>query len=272
VEGLRLLSLGGNPLMGVTLDVLSDIACSSSYAASDGTIVSPVLSPNSALSAGEGAAIHALLSASLGATTAHHMVEAGATRHLGEGADTDSYCHEGSATSVYDNLDLDARPMHLALTSMKHKQEHPRSYGGYGSGAGSSSSMGSSSLKRSAPGYRSGRSLSSASHCESPSAAGAAVAITDLASRKSGSKRARYDDGFKEQVVREAMLCPEGARIKPTCSRYPGVEPCQVCEPFPHSLPLCPLGVLRSRCPSLLSVACCRPARSSASGFRSSLH
>ena len=38
----------------------------------------------------------------------------------------------------------------------------------------------------------------------------------------------RYDDDFKELVVREAMRCPEGARIKPTCSRYPGVEPCQV--------------------------------------------
>jgi len=46
--------------------------------------------------------------------------------------------------------------------------------------------------------------------------------------KKSGTKRARYDDEFKEQVVREAMLCPEGARIKPTCSRYPGVEPCQL--------------------------------------------
>ena len=45
---------------------------------------------------------------------------------------------------------------------------------------------------------------------------------------KLGSKRARYDDDFKEQVVREAMRCPEGARIKPTCSRYPGVEPCQL--------------------------------------------
>jgi len=46
--------------------------------------------------------------------------------------------------------------------------------------------------------------------------------------RKAGTKRARYDDDFKEQVVREAMRCPEGARIKPTCSRYPGVEPCQL--------------------------------------------
>jgi len=45
---------------------------------------------------------------------------------------------------------------------------------------------------------------------------------------KAGTKRARYDDDFKEQVVREAMRCPEGARIKPTCSRYPGVEPCQL--------------------------------------------
>lgn len=48
------------------------------------------------------------------------------------------------------------------------------------------------------------------------------------AAAKAGTKRARYDDDFKEQVVREAMRCPEGARIKPTCSRYPGVEPCQL--------------------------------------------
>jgi len=43
-----------------------------------------------------------------------------------------------------------------------------------------------------------------------------------------GAKRAKYTDEFKTKIVREALLRPENARIKPTCSKYPHVEPCQL--------------------------------------------
>mmetsp|Transcript_30684 Transcript_30684/g.71366 ORF Transcript_30684/g.71366 Transcript_30684/m.71366 type:complete len:231 (+) Transcript_30684:53-745(+) len=41
-------------------------------------------------------------------------------------------------------------------------------------------------------------------------------------------KRTTYDPSFKLQVVREALLRPVHNRIKPTCARYPGIEPCQL--------------------------------------------
>ena len=80
-------------------------------------------------------------------------------------------------------------------------------------------------------------------------------------------QRAFYSDGFKEMVVREAMLCPEGARIKPTCARFPGVEPVQVrtstnhkpsapAAPEPRDLPFpCALSLL-NLFPSLLPMCC----------------
>lgn len=43
-----------------------------------------------------------------------------------------------------------------------------------------------------------------------------------------GKKRMTYDVGFKMQVVREALERPVDNRIKPTCARYPGIEPCQL--------------------------------------------
>ena len=80
-------------------------------------------------------------------------------------------------------------------------------------------------------------------------------------------QRAFYSDGFKEMVVREAMLCPEGARIKPTCARFPGVAPVQVrtctnhkpsapAAPEPRALPFpCALSLL-NLFPSLLPMCC----------------
>jgi len=41
-------------------------------------------------------------------------------------------------------------------------------------------------------------------------------------------KRTTYDPSFKLHVVREALLRPVDNRIKPTCARYPGIEPCQL--------------------------------------------
>mmetsp|Transcript_37828 Transcript_37828/g.83280 ORF Transcript_37828/g.83280 Transcript_37828/m.83280 type:complete len:371 (+) Transcript_37828:237-1349(+) len=41
-------------------------------------------------------------------------------------------------------------------------------------------------------------------------------------------KRTTYDTAFKVQVVREALQRPVSNRIKPTCARYPGIEPCQL--------------------------------------------
>jgi len=41
-------------------------------------------------------------------------------------------------------------------------------------------------------------------------------------------KRMCYDGSFKLQVVQEALKRPENNRIKPTCARYPGIEPCQL--------------------------------------------
>ena len=48
--------------------------------------------------------------------------------------------------------------------------------------------------------------------------------------RASGTKkkRATYDQAFKLKVVKEALLRPPNNRIKPTCARFPGIEPCQV--------------------------------------------
>ena len=45
-------------------------------------------------------------------------------------------------------------------------------------------------------------------------------------------KRATYDQAFKLEVVKEALLRPPTNRIKPTCARFPGIEPCQVIAPL----------------------------------------
>ena len=52
-------------------------------------------------------------------------------------------------------------------------------------------------------------------------------------------KRATYDQAFKLKVVREALLRPPHNRIKPTCARFPGIEPCQARRP-PKETPLPP--------------------------------
>jgi len=69
-------------------------------------------------------------------------------------------------------------------------------------------------------------------------------------------KRAFYNEAFKLQVVKSALKRPPTNRIKPTCARFPGIEPCQVSpEPrvavhrdrrFRGSLKL---SVLLRRCP-----------------------
>jgi len=45
-----------------------------------------------------------------------------------------------------------------------------------------------------------------------------------------GAKRGRvvHSPAFKLRLVREALLRPPENRIKPTCRRYPSVEPCQL--------------------------------------------
>mmetsp|Transcript_27308 Transcript_27308/g.45537 ORF Transcript_27308/g.45537 Transcript_27308/m.45537 type:complete len:170 (-) Transcript_27308:287-796(-) len=42
------------------------------------------------------------------------------------------------------------------------------------------------------------------------------------------SRRPNYSKAFKAQLVQEALQLPADRRIKPTCARYPGVEPCQL--------------------------------------------
>ena len=41
-------------------------------------------------------------------------------------------------------------------------------------------------------------------------------------------KRITYDREFKLKVVKEALRLPLGRRIRPTCSKYPAIEPCQL--------------------------------------------
>jgi len=41
-------------------------------------------------------------------------------------------------------------------------------------------------------------------------------------------KRRAHCIEFKHALAREALLLPPNNRIKPTCARYPGVEPCQL--------------------------------------------
>mmetsp|Transcript_13333 Transcript_13333/g.27059 ORF Transcript_13333/g.27059 Transcript_13333/m.27059 type:complete len:307 (+) Transcript_13333:33-953(+) len=41
-------------------------------------------------------------------------------------------------------------------------------------------------------------------------------------------KRVTYDQAFKLKVVRAALERPPNNRIKPTCARFPGIEPCQL--------------------------------------------
>jgi len=48
------------------------------------------------------------------------------------------------------------------------------------------------------------------------------------ATHDSNKKRMTYEADFKKQVVREALQRPKDNRIKPTCARYPGIEPCQL--------------------------------------------
>merc|ERR1712228_1068488 len=42
------------------------------------------------------------------------------------------------------------------------------------------------------------------------------------------SRRPNFKLDFKIRLVREALQMPVHSRIKPTCARYPGVEPCQL--------------------------------------------
>lgn len=42
------------------------------------------------------------------------------------------------------------------------------------------------------------------------------------------SRRPNFKLDFKIRLVREALQMPPHSRIKPTCARYPGVEPCQL--------------------------------------------
>ena len=66
---------------------------------------------------------------------------------------------------------------------------------------------------------------------QSRTAAGASKAVVK-------KKRATYDQAFKLKVVREALQRPPHNRIKPTCARFPGIEPCQVMPPpLPPRLP-----------------------------------
>ena len=41
-------------------------------------------------------------------------------------------------------------------------------------------------------------------------------------------RRIHYSIEFKRKVVKDALARPIGKRIRPTCSRYPTVEPCQL--------------------------------------------
>ena len=41
-------------------------------------------------------------------------------------------------------------------------------------------------------------------------------------------RRIHYSVEFKRKVVKDALARPIGKRIRPTCSRYPTVEPCQL--------------------------------------------
>mmetsp|Transcript_53362 Transcript_53362/g.88610 ORF Transcript_53362/g.88610 Transcript_53362/m.88610 type:complete len:161 (+) Transcript_53362:31-513(+) len=57
----------------------------------------------------------------------------------------------------------------------------------------------------------------------------ARIAQTQPISRKNPSgRRPNFTLDFKIRLVREALQMPSNSRIKPTCARYPGVEPCQL--------------------------------------------
>jgi len=204
---------------------------------SDVGVVSPVCGPNSSLSVGEDAAIKALLSASLGArldfgdewTDGCEDMQGGIPR-----------ARHGSMLER--RVPLDASPMQSPYTNGHPLQAWQQTgMDGLGNAEWNASSSLASSIVASAPysaprgsttlGKRnlaSSRGRTIAPPREDRPAAAAAAAMASMGVRKSNTKRARYDDDFKELVVREAMRCPEGARIKPTCSRYPGVEPCQL--------------------------------------------
>lgn len=61
---------------------------------------------------------------------------------------------------------------------------------------------------------------------------------TSVRHQRKTSKRSWHTEAFKVQLVREALVRPVGNRIKPVCSRYPGIEPCQVSASCRHRRPL----------------------------------
>jgi len=224
----------------VNIGTMQDAAASAAAGSASGdAVVSPVCGPNSSLSAGEGAAIKALLSASLAArldfgdedlgtetcedseaVIAHSLADSLSERRVTlHSLPMQSPFASSSPLHVWQQGGLDtlssAEPPSNSLSSSL-----PSTSAGFASSR-TSTTLGKRSLASSR-----GRTLAPAR--EDRPAAAAAAAMASMGVRKSSAKRARYDDDFKEQVVREAMRCPEGARIKPTCSRYPGVEPCQL--------------------------------------------
>ena len=188
--------------------------------------------PLSNLSAGEDAAIRALLSASM---AAHHECEerkaVDISSHTSPGVPPD---HLSESSMISREPTPPPRPTNAVLAwnaplPRPFKATHVRGVDAIAAGYVAPSSV----LGKRPPNgsMRSGGArLATAVPLPtfSDQTAAAAVMAAMASKTKVHTKRARYDDDFKEQVVREAMSCPEGARIKPTCSRYPGVEPCQV--------------------------------------------
>ena len=223
------------------LDNLADLACSESYATVAEASGPSAPATSSSLTAGEDDAVKALISASC---MAHAMAErAAAGRNDMYYAPTlVGYPHPPYSVPSYG-----AAPVGYSAMPSPSPTPPPRLTASYPSpslvsddewSAPPRAAANSSSGGRPGPGYgllgkrasSSGR-MAAGGVLQRGSVGVAAVwddGPPDSAGRKNSAKRARYDDEFKAQVVREAMLCPEGARIKPTCARYPGVEPCQV--------------------------------------------
>ena len=227
------------------LDNLADLACSESYATVSEASAPSARAASSSLTAGEDDAVKALISASC---MAHAMAErAAAGRNDAYYAPTMAgYAHPAYSIPSYGVAHagnsaipspsptppprLTASYPSPSLVSDDEWSAPPRAAvsasGGARPGYGLLGKRASSSGRMAAGGVLQRGSVGVGGVWDD--------GATDTAGRKNSAKRARYDDEFKAQVVREAMLCPEGARIKPTCARYPGVEPCQV-RPGPSS-------------------------------------
>ena len=61
--------------------------------------------------------------------------------------------------------------------------------------------------------------------------------VHDVKPKEPMKKRMTYDSDFKKHVVEMALQRPPDNRIKPTCALFPGIEPCQVCQPAWHEHP-----------------------------------